>query len=98
MRWMISCREATEIASRKLDRAATPWERCKLRLHLAFCSACRAAERQMRMLRTLARDLPQALPKRLPDKARERIRARLRAQQARARRGNDHPHQPPASS
>ncbi len=76
---MISCREATELASKKLDGATGPGERLRLALHLAFCAACRAAERQMRLVRSLAHDLRHALPERMPEERKRAIRARLAA-------------------
>ena len=73
MRWMISCREATELASRRLDGAISLRERMRLGLHLLVCAACRAAERQMRRLRELARSTRTHLPTRLPEAQRRRI-------------------------
>jgi len=48
---MISCKEATRLASVQLERKLTPWERVRFRFHLAFCIGCRRAERQFAFLR-----------------------------------------------
>lgn len=48
---MISCKEATRLASLQLERKLTHWERAKFRFHLAFCTGCRRAERQFAFMR-----------------------------------------------
>jgi hypothetical protein len=48
---MISCKEATRLASLQLERPLSLWERARFRLHLAFCIGCRRAEKQFRFLR-----------------------------------------------
>jgi len=48
---MISCKEASRLASQQLERQLTLGERVRLRLHLAICVGCRRMERQFRFLR-----------------------------------------------
>jgi hypothetical protein len=48
---MISCKEATRLASLQLERKLSFWERARFRFHLAFCIGCRRAERQFTFMR-----------------------------------------------
>jgi len=48
---MISCMEATRLASLQLERPLSRWERLQFRLHLAFCIGCRRAEKQFAFMR-----------------------------------------------
>ena len=48
---MISCKEASRLASQQLERPLTLGERVRFRLHLAICAGCRRMERQFRFLR-----------------------------------------------
>jgi hypothetical protein len=48
---MISCKEATRLASLQLERPLSRWERVQFRLHLAFCIGCRRAEKQFAFMR-----------------------------------------------
>jgi hypothetical protein len=48
---MISCKEATRLASLQLERKLSLWERVQFRLHLAFCVGCRRAEKQFAFMR-----------------------------------------------
>lgn len=77
---MISCRKATELASRALDAPLSRRERLALRLHLWVCQRCRRYRRQLLLLRQAVRQgrledwLP---PARLSPEARRRILKRL---------------------
>lgn len=51
---MLTCKEATELASQGLDRNLGVGERLTLRLHLMICSGCRAARQQFIFLRKSA--------------------------------------------
>lgn len=51
---MISCKEASRLASQKLDRNLNFGERFQLRLHLMYCAGCRRMEKQFRFLRQAA--------------------------------------------
>lgn len=48
---MISCKEATRLASLQLERKLSFWERVQFRFHLAFCIGCRRAEKQFAFMR-----------------------------------------------
>ncbi|MBL8428560.1 MAG: zf-HC2 domain-containing protein [Dechloromonas sp.] len=48
---MISCKEATRLASIQLERKLSLWERIEFRVHLAFCTGCRRAEKQFLFMR-----------------------------------------------
>lgn len=48
---MISCKEASRLASQQLERQLTLGERVRFRLHLAICVGCRRMEKQFRFLR-----------------------------------------------
>ena len=51
-----SCRDAAELVSRRMDDERLPAaDRFGLAAHLAGCSDCRRFERQLRLLRRLAR-------------------------------------------
>jgi predicted anti-sigma-YlaC factor YlaD len=47
----LTCKEATRLVSQGLDRKLGPWDRLRVRLHLAICDACSAFARQMQFLR-----------------------------------------------
>lgn len=48
---MISCMEATRLASIQMERKLSFWERVQFRLHLAICIGCRRAEKQFALMR-----------------------------------------------
>jgi len=48
---IITCKEATRLASQGLDRKLGFLDRLALRLHLAICRGCANAARQMQFLR-----------------------------------------------
>ena len=48
---MISCKEATRLASLQLERKLSLWERIQFRVHLVFCVGCRRAEKQFAFMR-----------------------------------------------
>jgi len=51
----VTCKEATQLVSKMLDRPLSFGQRVRLRLHLLVCAACSRFERQMRMLRLAMR-------------------------------------------
>lgn len=55
---MISCKNATELISQKLDRQLSLGERVRLRLHLFICVGCRNTLKQFRFLREAVRRHP----------------------------------------
>jgi putative zinc finger protein len=48
---ILSCREATRLASQGLDRQMSFGERLRLRVHLAICSGCANFSRQIALVR-----------------------------------------------
>jgi predicted anti-sigma-YlaC factor YlaD len=54
---MLSCKEATRLASQGLDRKLALGERAMLRFHLAICKGCRNVHRQLAFLRKAMREL-----------------------------------------
>jgi hypothetical protein len=48
---ILSCKEATQLASQGLDRRLGFGQRAALRLHLVICEGCRNFTRQMAFLR-----------------------------------------------
>ena len=53
----LTCKEATELVSQRLDRRLSLWERVKLRLHLLICDACTNFVRQSAFIRRAVRRL-----------------------------------------
>lgn len=51
MKLMLSCKEASRIASQGLDRRLGFGERVTLRMHLAVCKGCTTVAREMAFLR-----------------------------------------------
>ena len=79
MKWRLSCRDASRLASQRLDTRLMPGERLALALHLAVCRQCASFARQLQALRTLARAEPlDAGDATLAPEARERIAKTLR--------------------
>ena len=56
MKWMLTCRDATELASRAMDQRLTLSNRMALRLHLAICKNCTRFNRQLQDMRRLFRE------------------------------------------
>ena len=48
---MISCKEATHLASLQMERKLSLRERLQFRMHLAMCVGCRRAEKQFAFMR-----------------------------------------------
>lgn len=55
MRWMPTCREATELASREMDERLHLLDRLGLKMHLAICRNCRRFAVQLEEMRRLFR-------------------------------------------
>ena len=55
MKWMPTCREATELASRAMDERLPFADRVALRFHLAICDNCARFNRQLQEMRRLFR-------------------------------------------
>ena len=56
MKWMPTCREATELASRAMDEQLPLSNRMALRFHLAICKNCARFNQQLQEMRRLFRE------------------------------------------
>lgn len=56
MKWIKTCREATELASRAMDERLSLSHRMALHLHLAICKNCTRFNRQLQDMRRLFRE------------------------------------------
>ena len=54
---ILSCKEATRLASQGLDRKLRFSERVRLRAHLVICAGCLNFSRQMQLLRNAVQRL-----------------------------------------
>lgn len=55
MKWMTTCKEATELASRAMDEHLSFGDRMAMRMHLATCENCSRFARQLQEIRRLFR-------------------------------------------
>jgi hypothetical protein len=79
MKWTLTCRDATELASRGMDERLPFANRMALRFHLAICENCARFNRQLQDMRRLFREETTAdedAPGLDPD-ARQRIASEL---------------------
>jgi len=78
-----SCKEATRLQSKALDRKLPLRQRFGLRVHLLLCKWCRRYGKQITFLRNAAHQHPDemadSVPQKLSAEARERIKQRLQA-------------------
>ncbi|MDP2267153.1 MAG: zf-HC2 domain-containing protein [Thiobacillus sp.] len=51
MKWMTTCKETTELASRAMDERLPLPERMTMRLHLAMCKNCARFAQQLQEMR-----------------------------------------------
>jgi len=80
MKWIPTCKETSELASRAMDQRLPFADRMALRLHLAICENCARFNRQLQEMRRLFRDEAAAdddAPGLAPD-ARQRIATELK--------------------
>lgn len=59
---MLTCKQATELASQAMDRNLGAMERLGFDFHLLICSGCRAAKKQFSFLRQLTSAYSEHLP------------------------------------
>lgn len=55
MKWHVTCKQNTELASRAMDERLSFSERVTMRLHLLICKNCARLTQQLQMMRTLFR-------------------------------------------
>jgi hypothetical protein len=80
MKWIPTCKETSELASRAMDQRLPFADRMALRLHLAICENCARFNRQLQEMRRLFRGEAAAdddAPGLAPD-ARQRIATKLK--------------------
>jgi hypothetical protein len=53
MKWMKTCKETTELASRAMDERLSFGDRMAMRMHLAICRNCLRFSRQLQDMRRL---------------------------------------------
>ena len=53
MKWMTTCKETTELASRAMDERLSFGDRMAMRMHLAICKNCRRFSQQLKDMRRL---------------------------------------------
>lgn len=83
---MLTCKDASHLASHRQDRPLSFRERWRLRIHLWMCGNCRRFERQIALMRCLLRQSSrraeiEVADQVLPADARERIGRTLAEQQ-----------------
>lgn len=57
----LTCRQASELISGRVDRRPRPMERVRLRVHLLVCKACARVARQLGFLHRALAVLPKTL-------------------------------------
>jgi hypothetical protein len=87
---MLTCKDASHLASHRQDRPLSFRERWGLRIHLWMCGNCRRVERQIGLMRRLLRQSDQRADAEVADQAlsaeaRERIGRALAEQQSHGR-------------
>ncbi|MBD3219504.1 MAG: hypothetical protein GF310_14635 [candidate division Zixibacteria bacterium] len=78
MKAMISCDEASRLASKSLDTKLTPGEKMRMKMHLMACRFCRSFEKQIHAIRSILRSKSKEMTedteeKSLSTEARERL-------------------------
>ncbi len=79
MKWMVTCKETTELASRTMDEHLQFADRMAMQFHLAICKNCARFNSQLQEMRRLFRvetEADIATPGLTPD-ARQRIEIEL---------------------
>jgi hypothetical protein len=81
-RFTPSCPEVVRIISQGMDQELSLLTRIKLRIHYLMCSFCKRYEKQLRSMRTMAREFPErigdASEEKMPDEVKQRMRDALR--------------------
>jgi len=73
--FMISCKKATYLVSKKEENRLSWWESWQLRAHFGICSMCRKFEQQSGFIGRMARQV--TMHETLSPKAKEKIQATL---------------------
>ncbi len=67
MKWIVTCKENTELSSRAMDERLPLIERVAMALHLAICRNCARFVRQMHAMRQLIHGQSLQMEKTLDD-------------------------------
>lgn len=79
-RWMLNCKEFSQLVSEGFDRPLSMWDRASIAMHRLMCPPCKVIKKQIDMLRKSCRYIPSDDPDAtditcdLPDDARKRIK------------------------
>jgi hypothetical protein len=81
-RFTPTCPEVIRILSLGMDKELPPLTRIKLRIHYLMCSFCERYAKQLKYMRTVAREFPEKLGEisgeTLPSDAKQRLKEALR--------------------
>lgn len=83
-RWMLNCKEFAMLASERLDRPLSFWDKVSIKMHLLMCPPCQRIQKQLEALRRACRwgaadrDGMDQEECRLPENARSRIKETLK--------------------
>ncbi|QEC68051.1 hypothetical protein FRZ67_12330 [Panacibacter ginsenosidivorans] len=80
MKWMITCKEATNFISLKEERKLTVKQRIQLLLHLGICSLCKLFYRQNKIITQRAAHLHEHTNATLSQPEKEAIIQRINAE------------------
>jgi hypothetical protein len=76
-----TCPEVTRILSLGMDKELPPLTRIKLQIHYLMCSFCERYAKQLKYMRTVAREFPEKIGEisdaKLPTEAKERLKKAL---------------------
>ncbi|PKO60345.1 MAG: anti-sigma factor [Betaproteobacteria bacterium HGW-Betaproteobacteria-17] len=80
MKWMVTCKETSLLASRAMDERLPFADRLAMRMHLALCKNCARFNRQLQDMRRLLRaetGADEAVAPGLTPEARQRIETEM---------------------
>ncbi|MEQ1661679.1 MAG: zf-HC2 domain-containing protein [Thiobacillus sp.] len=79
MKWLVTCKQNTELASRAMDEGLSYSERVTMQLHLLICNNCARLNQHLQMMRTLFRQETESsdVSPGLAPAARQRIKTEL---------------------
>jgi hypothetical protein len=83
-RWMLNCKEFSQLVSEGFDRPLSMWDRISMAMHRLICPPCNRIRKQIDMMRKSCRYTPSDnldetdITCILPDDARMRIKKAIR--------------------
>lgn len=78
---MLNCKEASELASRAVDKELSFWENMSLAIHLLLCRSCKQFTQQLAFLSKASQQAQANIDFRLSDKAKQHIAKVLKDKQ-----------------